>query len=87
MFLGSKEQEIWDEARKDHAAQIMDFLEDLTDCDHRKSLGIAWAQYENTGSTLWLSVCEGIKTLIRQEVTHPSPQLQSYLIGDDDVPF
>jgi len=76
-----------EEARHDHASEIIDFLAGMTGGDLLESLSIARAEYEDEHSALWLAVCDGLAALIRQDefLRHrrPSP----YRREVDELPF
>lgn len=71
----------------DHAALIIDFLICHVSTDIQECLDMAKVEYEATDSALWLAVCDGLRSLIRQDCASQSERLLNYLCGKGGIPF
>ncbi len=68
---------------KDHAAEIITFLEYQTSGNLRECRDIANSEHASTDSDLWLAVTLNLQTMLRQRL----PCLVSSDGHDDDLPF
>lgn len=75
--------------RKEHAAEIVLFLEDLTSGDWKECLDIALSRSEQTNGELWDAVIQNLNVLIRQEAQRPAltQGLRAHDKYDDELPF
>ena len=78
---------IHEEICKDHAALVVSLLEDQTGGDLEQCLSIARAEYDATGSDLWLAVCDNLRVMRCQSASRLGTKLHAYLTGSNEAPF